>query len=574
LSPLRILHLSDLHWSPSAATDIQIVVDALIVDLQVLTSEGLAPDLLIFSGDLAVGGDCPELIEKAWNAFITPVAAALGLPTGRVFVTPGNHDIARESVRAIPALESALSARLTSNSPVNAFIDGTATPNDETALALKRMENFYLVHDLNAAASITQTPMLRTFKVDVGGLQVGIACLNSAWRASGEAGDVDRGRLLVGERTIDRAAADLAGCDYRIAVHHHPLDWLTTDDRAAIDAALRRHFDIACTGHLHEAAPQKTTDARGSCVVSQAGSVFAGRKWFNGYNIIEVDLPTREHRIHVRTYVDDARRFDKATRVCPDGSVTFHPEGRPERRRIDTVELVLRENRADLRRKVAEQLNLIGADDVDPERLIRQFVVPPIVRRRHDVDDDDVHPDRFKTYNIGELLREPGNLLLIGERHMGKTSLAHFIAHEIACGHGQCDAIPVVIDLTHHKFNKYQLKKAIRSFIDVLPTGFDLEKALEEGLFVFIVDNLPTSGEDLQQFADHVMQSPGSRWIAMGTPNADGVAPDRLFNEHLGSFGKFSIGEFTRAGTRRTFNGDKRSCDSFTVCKVMVVILD
>jgi predicted MPP superfamily phosphohydrolase len=553
--------LSDLHWSKSIARDVDIVFDALKEDLKELAKTGITPDLCIFSGDLAIGGDDIDVIDDAWQAFITPLSQFLSLSPCRVFVTPGNHDIARETVRSIPTIDASLRTSLTSIQAVNKFIDSPASPSSESGLALKRMDNFYVVHDTRTADPISATPYLRTYSVDIDGLKVGVACLNSAWRATGEKDDIDYGHLLIGERNIDSAASDLADCDYRIAVHHHPLDWLEPSDHRAVDLVIKRQFDLTCVGHLHNASPEKLVNSNGSCIVSQAGSIFAGRAWFNGYNIIEVDIPSRTHRVHVRSYFDEGRRFDKATNVCRDGVIEFTSDPNVDRRRIDLVELFLRENRQILRDSVANHLNLIGSDEFDAESLIRQYVTPPIVRRRLATDEGNTEQSN-KIYSVSEIISGHDNILIIGERHTGKSSLAHYIAHELVFGKGRCDTIPLVIDLNQHKYNKYSLRRAVRSYYETIPVGFDIDSAINDGIFTFIIDNLPVSEQDMKALASHIDEHSACRWIAMGTPNTDGVSPDRLFKEHLPSFAKFGIRELNRAGIRAVARIWTRGSDS------------
>lgn len=558
MAPLTLLHLSDLHWSPGSAADLEIVSEALFEDLERLATDGVHPDLIIFSGDLALAGDDAEMLAKAWEAFIIPLSERSGVPIERIFVAPGNHDISRQSVRDIPSIESTLQGKLRATGEINKFIDDSSTPSSEAQLALKRVENFYLAHDCHHSEAISSTPYYRTFRVVINDLTIGVACFNSAWRATGEKDDVDYGRLIIGERAIDNALGDLGDCDYRVAVHHHPLDWLVPADRQSSDLLLRRQFDLSCCGHMHVAKPTTTQTPSGTCVVSQSGSVYAGRGWFNGYNVISVDLPTRAHKFYVRAYFDERRRFDRATSICDDGIVLLPGNLVRDTRRSDKIELFLRGNRDLLRSRIADHINIVGSGDLTADQLIRQFVVPPIIKPEHFHDGMTAKQDRDKTYSVNDLLDIDENILIVGDRQSGKTSLAYFIAHEIACRRLDSSSIPVFINLSDHKFNKYGLGRAVRNFYDEIPAGFDVDTAISEGLFCFIVDNLPTSGEEMQRFADHAAQFKECKWIAFGTPNVDGVSPDRLFNEHLGEFEKFHVRELSRAGIRaaaRTWSG-------------------
>ncbi|MBU0825967.1 MAG: metallophosphoesterase [Alphaproteobacteria bacterium] len=324
MTKITVLHASDLHWSESNSRDLSIVTNAMLADIEYMGKEhSLRPDLIIFSGDLAQSGDSEDGLMQAFEHFLVPLAKAAGVGTERLFVAPGNHDMSRDNVRSLPTINDALYGRLKDTDAINAFVRSAMRGAKEEVLAVDRMNNFYSVHDAYLG-SISQTgPFFRTAKVDIHGRSVGVACLNSAWRATGEADDVDYQRLVISELAIDSALEELEGCEVKIAVHHHPLDWLTIADKETSDARIRSAFNLACSGHMHAARPSFTLDATGSCVVSQTGSVFAGRKWFNGYQFIEIDLPSGCYTFTVREYHDHDRRFDFATTVCPGGVVTL-----------------------------------------------------------------------------------------------------------------------------------------------------------------------------------------------------------------------------------------------------------
>ena len=62
--------------------------------------------------------------------------------------------------------------------------------------------------------------------------------LNSAWLARG--GDEDRLKLALGERQVRAALDDALDADLRLALLHHPFDWLRDFDRKECQALLTR----------------------------------------------------------------------------------------------------------------------------------------------------------------------------------------------------------------------------------------------------------------------------------------------------------------------------------------------
>lgn len=552
MQPLTILHVSDLHWSPSRHTDLKIVVDALLVDIERLRLEqSITPDLIIFSGDLAQGGDEISWLEGGYENLIQPLMRQTGLSANQVFLAPGNHDISREDVRKIPTIQDGLRAKLVDTDSVNWHLDSKSSPGDEKSMSLARMKNFYTAHDVYQPFGNHDDLFLRTYTQSVRGCRIGIACLNSSWRCDGEPGDNDYRKLLIGERNIDRALLDLADCDFRIAVHHHPLDWLHPADQQTTDFLIRRSFDLSCCGHVHTSRPQMMRDAAGTCVTSQAGSVYDKRDWFNGYQFIQVDLPTRELKFVVREYIDKSRRFDAAVRVADGGQVTLDCPNEERSRVADRVELVLRGNRESLRSKVANQLNFIGSTKVSTDQLLSQFVSPPFTRRvKEALETESNAAERQKSYVLTELVNEPDNLVILGDRHVGKTSVCYYATFEVACKQINASQIPVYVNARDYTFNEYGLKKSIKLFYEELPPQFNVKNGLTDGLFVFFVDNLPSDEDSLKRFADHVREFDKCRWVAFGTPNSDGASPDRAFNEFLPDFKKYHLQELPRKSIR------------------------
>ncbi|MBK9261615.1 MAG: HipA N-terminal domain-containing protein [Polyangiaceae bacterium] len=93
---VTLLHLSDLHFGRyhrfSSDGGQDSLLERLRVDLDGLrANEGLRPDLIIVSGDLAEYGKKAEF-ERA-TRFLQKLSQTLELPARRVVIVPGNHDI-------------------------------------------------------------------------------------------------------------------------------------------------------------------------------------------------------------------------------------------------------------------------------------------------------------------------------------------------------------------------------------------------------------------------------------------------------------------------------------------------
>ena len=70
----------------------------------------------------------------------------------------------------------------------------------------------------------------------------------------------DYGYALVGEPQVHDALDQIADVDVRIAVMHHPFDWLATFDRNRVEARLMQAYHFILRGHEHK--PQLKTLTR------------------------------------------------------------------------------------------------------------------------------------------------------------------------------------------------------------------------------------------------------------------------------------------------------------------------
>src|SRR5258708_34942229 len=95
--PLRILHLSDFHFSRHRAWDQDPVLTALHRDVAGLVSRGLRPDLVAITGDIADRGSAEEYaLAATWlRRHLLPAAR---VSARELLLVPGNHDVDRGAV--------------------------------------------------------------------------------------------------------------------------------------------------------------------------------------------------------------------------------------------------------------------------------------------------------------------------------------------------------------------------------------------------------------------------------------------------------------------------------------------
>jgi len=429
MNQYRILHLSDLHLKDTASNDQKIVTDALMTFLRSRVEEGLRPDLVIFSGDLVNAGASNTPFRQAIDKFIRPMLQSVGVSADKFIVCPGNHDIDRNHVRTENWEEEGLMSALRSRDDINQFIDrhiASSFKGNSLPGPFKRLAPFYnVIWREYARPNDLTSPFLLSRKIDVDSASIGICAFNTAWRCTGEPENADRGHLILGERVVDRAAEFVKGCDLRIAVLHHPLDWLRDEDRAAVEPRLHEGFDLVLFGHVHRTSPEVRTNAFGGLVYSQAGCLYETREYFDGFSEIVIDFESDQATVSIFEYDDRSRRFSPASSLVQDGQLTF----RMDRSNGSSFPLrtVVARMTPIIRKLGNDHISLTASSDETLD-IERNFVAPPLSPNSaaaqyigSEQKDDDLR-------DLPSLVADAENLLIAGDHESGKTTIAHHIA--------------------------------------------------------------------------------------------------------------------------------------------------
>lgn len=568
MAKITALHISDLHWSAAEHKNLKIVVDALVADLTDLRAQGVKPDVVVWTGDLVQSGEDGDAFLAADDALFEPILAAVKLDRDRLFVVPGNHDISRKYVRETGYVEQGLKATLQTVDQVNAFVDGVASKSDAAKAALGRMDNFSAYMGAAVGRKPTfENPWLSTHTLDIEGVNIGVACFNTAWRATGEHENADRHELLMGERNVDLAIEALKETKLRFALFHHPLDWLADFDMSAVAARLYAQFDVLFYGHTHQTHPELRSGPTGTAILSQTGSVYQRRKYFNGYQLVQIDTDSNEVAFHVRTYFDHPRRaFDAATNIVPGGKSVFAYETRCDSAAFAHIEKVLREVRPVVRQSAADHLNIVKAIDELRLEPREAFICPPITWNRSVTTDKHGHIQN--SLNADAILRSEDNFLIFGERESGKSSLAHYMAVLAAEGLVDRARIPVVLSLPELARHTHGLRKAVGAYLGATRTGLDIDAAMSAGDFIFFVDAVDIADTNVRQRLQKLIErTDGCRWILLanyrfGESETDGLedAISVPFKSvHIHRLPRKAIRELARRWTQQSGGDNERT---------------
>ena len=550
MDDLRILHLSDIHYPGKSEADIKIVLGALIARLGLIERK---PDIAIFSGDLVYRGSEKSQFVAAKKHFLDQVRLACGLDETKLFLCPGNHDINRPVVEKSGYIETGLLKTLTDRSAINEFIDNHwELPVTPAPPPFQRLQEFYeaIWSSPNSSTRLTNL-FLSAHELRISGRRVGIACFNTAWRTTGLPNNVDRGNLILGERVVDHAVRILDGSDFRIAVFHHPLDWLQSSDEAAVDSRLQSEFDLLLCGHIHKTMPTYRATTHGNAVLSQAGCLYSSRDYFNGFSFIDISATQTEATIFVEEYSDDRREFDLATRVVSGGRIQY-PLVEASQRKSQVLPNLLRKAKPIIKRLATDHITLdktaSGVFDIETH-----FVCPPMregissALSDHVADLSEKEGEQF----LRDVLVEPRSFVVTGKSESGKTTIANFIAVKVSEGICDCLRLPLIGRFRDLQKGDRTLWRVARPYATEVGDGTINREVVENQPIMMILDDVDAlDGERMEILKKCVEQSPNVRWCLLARNPLAGVAANHTLENVLPQFRNLTILELDRRSIR------------------------
>jgi len=313
------LHISDWHQKGSEF-DRQVVRKALIKDIKErseIDTRLEKIDFVIFSGDLAHSGKSEEY-QTAKEQFLQPILDACGLTPEHLFIVPGNHDLDRRQFEMLPAgLKKPLSTE--------AEVQNWLTDDSKRS---RLLEPFKAFSDFLKGYTGQQPADYANIKrIKIGDKEIALLGLNSAWMCGRNKDKIgDKGSVIVGEPQIDGILEEHAYL--KIAVLHHPFDWLTEFDCNRIEDRLRQECDFILRGHQHKPKVEIAGGTSGDCVIIPAGASYDRRmaenpRYANSYNFVHLDFSTGEGIAFLRRWSDPRGKWLEDDDSCDDGRCVF-----------------------------------------------------------------------------------------------------------------------------------------------------------------------------------------------------------------------------------------------------------
>ncbi|MGV8174961.1 MAG: metallophosphoesterase family protein, partial [Methanothrix sp.] len=313
MSGITWLHLSDWHQK-GIDFDRRVVRDALIRDIEKRTDINFALskiDFIVFSGDMAFSGK-PEEYTAAKVELLEPILKAAGLSPDKLFVVPGNHDLDRNK------LDIVLKGLLKLLDPYEQVKEWL----DDGTSRVKVLEPFQAFTDFVTDYTHLEHPNYASTKeLVVDGKRVALLGINSAWTCGRD--NDDKGSVFIGEPQIYDSLKKILNADIKIAVIHHPFDWLNRTDFNHVRDRLMKDCDFILQGHQHKSGVEVTQSSSGSYTIIPAGACYSRRteidpRYISAYNFTNLDIDSGNGIVFFRrwsenrgVWVEDIDSYDQ-----------------------------------------------------------------------------------------------------------------------------------------------------------------------------------------------------------------------------------------------------------------------
>ena len=277
---IRWAHLSDFHFGTDKYGEGSLA-ESIIEHIK--SRKNGVPDLVFLTGDIAFSGHS-EQYDQFNQQLYQPLTGLLGRDAAeRIFIVPGNHDLDRKKHDLI--------ARSMLQEKRLRFFDPTEEGNNQRKEIIERFDSF-TYSDCNATGNAWVESKEGVFvrRVQNSEGSVGILGLNTAWHCQD---NHDFGGISPGANLVKEGLNEIADCDLRVVLGHHPIEWFQEEERTSIERLFREHRVVYLHGHLHKNEAGWKGWPGNEFLTVQAGAAFQARedgKWKNRILYAEADL--------------------------------------------------------------------------------------------------------------------------------------------------------------------------------------------------------------------------------------------------------------------------------------------
>jgi len=490
---MRIVHLSDLHLSKDTLSSLkQFYLTALIKDLKNWHKEKPI-DLIVLTGDLIDKGgssfkDGEDFYEIVNNEFINPILKELNFDKNKFIFIAGNHDIVESKIEDLT--ESGMLGNFNNIERVNKYLDDYRLSNHSGIERIKAFNEFeQKFYSGNSECYLSNFESC--FVVDINGEKVGIGAFNSAWRCSTK---LAHDKLLIGTKQILNANDffNSKKTSINIALIHHPTELISELERNELTTFLHvNKFHVLLCGHTHKGDNIHCFGTRNKLFTSVAKTAFSNPRekidtFKAGYSILDFDR-TQTGDLNItcsfRKYIHDRIEFDKDVDIAPNGENFAELKISSNSEEFNKY-LILTDKTCKAKQEIMNNSLVIhGTDSIAPRNINELFVLPKLTEKPILLNDID---DELALINLHEVLNYDKNILIVGDKETGKSTLLNKIFIEASNSYTNYQVIPVEIDFSELK--KKDIKPLVRAFLNE-PGHEEVEEMLKSGKLLILIDN-------------------------------------------------------------------------------------
>lgn len=511
---VNLLHVGDLHIQQSDLFEKDIVLEAFLKDVEILSKTGLKPDVIIFTGDLVQAGDEVKDFELALDHFLFPLCEQTDCSFERIFFTQGNHDLQR----AIVENNKTLAIGLDSNILSKELLDKEVIREECKTYVQNKFENFTLyTEDFGNTYLIERNCFYAVHFIKE--LNLSIISVNTSWLSNGGKFRDDKGKLAISDVLLQKAIKAAPQTSRKILIGHHPIDWLAEFNQSYVSRIIQREVDFYLHGHLHEGDPKQLSGVQGKVLFNQCGSLYSDSEYFNGYSIISLDVENEHVEVNMRTYFAKRQAFDKAIDICEDGK--FYPTEEAKtywRSHPESIDALSLEKwlKSDYLQSLHKEFDV----GFYKESLSEVYVEPTVCDRPEQLRYKETEQEDKKDQpciSINDLGQSKENFILYAGKEYGKTSLLQKIA--IACIEdrgGVTLTIPFLINYKELKIGRRQIEKSLKQSLHPtdLPEGVSLDKVLKLHMATIIIDDIDNNDNNkIKMLVKFMEEHRGNRFI-------------------------------------------------------------
>lgn len=464
---MRILHLTDLHYSKKNQLLIDRLKTALLAQLE--KENNISPiDLILFTGDLVNAGD-ENMFSIADENFITPICEILKQRKENFIICSGNHDM--QINKEFNAIKEYIN-RFSSNDELDDFVSKADAEFENSCLNATNFNQF-IKEFYKDSDSFHFNELYQVHKTKIGIHKIGIVSFNSAWRSFiGK----DSGLLLIPRIAILESHEKIKDCGIKICLLHHDLSEVKPFNSYVIEDLIYELFHLKFSGHYHKKRQEAYILPNIGMLSFFSPSTMSkddGSKI--GFSILDIDEELLEGEVANFDYSRSDNVFTKTNSLPINIPVN--------KEKKDQLE-VLKALKSTYEKALIEANDLLVCDDASESLDFLELFSPPSLKAKSKAQTIEEKKEA-ENIDFDKLYSEC--FIVYGKDKSGKTSLLRKLELDLLMDYKFTNKIPLYIDFKSVDHLNISLLRILKQTLSL--SNKKTEKLMDDGMFTLLVDN-------------------------------------------------------------------------------------